>query len=213
MPSRASLVLALLFVVGCGSERLETAMVAGGSALAQSGTASMIGGGGNGAGGGSGGAPSPVQTEQLVAFDDFPGTFLVGPTMGERFQVSGQPFAQAWRATMSEPPTTPWVAQLVVPVNKPVQVGQLLHVSFWLDCEAPGQAGDCYTECIFERSSDPWEKSVTFVAHGSDVWAQKSEFFSAVDSYAAGTSQLVFRLGYPTQVIAIGGIELEAIGP
>lgn len=114
---------------------------------------------------------------------------------------------------MLEPPSTPWVAQLVVPVYKPVQAGQLLHVSFWLNCETPGEAGDCYTECIFERAEDPWEKSVTFVAHGSDVWTEKSEYFVPVDAYQAGLSHLVFRLGYAQQVIAIGGIELEAIGP
>ena len=211
--ARASLALGLLFLTGCGSERLETAIIPNSFTSAAAGTAPSGAGGAGGTAGGEGGVPSPVQTERLVGLDDFSANFLIGPVTGERFQVSGQPFAQAWRATMLEPPSSPWVAQLVVPVYKPVAAGQLLHISFWLDCESPGEAGDCYTECIFERSYDPYEKSVTFVAHGSDVWAEKSEFFASVDAYDAGMSQLVFRLGYPQQVIAIGGIELEAIGP
>jgi hypothetical protein len=210
---RASTALVLLLLAGCGSDRLETAILPDTYNSTMAGTASSGGAGTGGSVSGAGGAPSPVQTQELVEFDDFGGTFLHGPVTGERFQVFGQTFVQAWRATMLEAPSTPWVAQLVVPVYKPIQAGQLLHVSFWLSCETPGETGDCYTECIFERSEDPWEKSVTFVAHGSDVWTEKSEYFASVDPYEAGLSHLVFRLGYAQQVIAIGGIELEAIGP
>lgn len=163
-------------------------------------------------GDGAAGEQGTLPVEPLVTLDDFAQMFSVGPVNAERFTVAGQSsFSEAWRATMSEPPSSPWIAQLVMPLNKPVKAGQLLHVSFWVSCEAKGLTGDCYTEYIFERASDPWEKSVTFPVHADGTWTQKSEYFSVVDSYEAGASHMVFRLGYDAQVIAIGGLQLEAI--
>jgi hypothetical protein len=197
--------------LACGSERLETAVNStsdgsGGSA----GSSAVLPGG---APAGAGGEPSPLQVEPLITLCDFGQGFMVGPIQAEQFQVGGQPFSDAWRATMTEPPANPWVAQLVMPLAKPVRAGQLLHLSFWMSCETAGDSGDCYTECIFERASEPWEKSVTFPAHGGSGWSQKSEYFSTVSDYGASQAHLVFRLGYATQVIALGGLELEAIGP
>jgi hypothetical protein len=213
----------------CGSRRLETALeplgdtggsagIAGTSSGFAAAGMTFAGTGGTGdaqPGGdaGAAGSPGPLATEPLVTLAEFGESYMVGPVASERFQVSDQPFSEAWRATMSEPPSSPWIAQLVVPLNEPVQAGQLLHVTFWLKCEVVGVNGDCYTEYIFERASDPWEKSVTFVEHAGAGWSQKSEYFSVVNSYAAGESHMVFRLGYVAQVIAIGGLELEAIDP
>jgi hypothetical protein len=223
----AGLLLVVATLSGCGSKRLETAFeplgdVGGNGGVAGT-SAGGAGTGGTGTSGtgpdlsgadvGAGGARGPLVTEPLVTFANFGESYMVGPIISERFQVSGQAFPEAWRATMSEPPSSPWIAQLVMPLNKPVQAGQLLHVSFWLNCETSGADGDCYTEYIFERASDPWEKSVTFVEHAQHGWSQKSEYFSSVNSYEAGAAHMVFRLGYETQVIAIGGLELEAIDP
>lgn len=185
-----SLALAL---AGCGSQRLDTAF----EPVGQDGT----------------GGVGPLATEPLVTFANFGDGYMVGTVTAQVIEVSGQPFTQAWRATMSEPPSSPLSGQLVVPLNEPVQAGQLLHVSFWLNCETVGPTGDCYTEYIFERASDPWEKSVTFAQHAQSAWSQKSEFFSVVSSYETGAAHMVFRLGYATQVIAIGGLEVEAIDP
>jgi hypothetical protein len=198
-------------LAGCGSRRLETAaepVEAGASSQGGSAGESPPSSGSTSAGG----APAPLESEELVGLDDFAATYMVGPISADRFAVQGQPFSEAWRATMAEPPSSPWIAQLVVPVDEAVMAGQLLRVSFWLSCEAPGETGGCYTECIFERASDPWEKSVTFVADAAGAWEQKSEYFSVVDSYAAGQAQLVFRLGYAAQVIDIGGLVVERIG-
>lgn len=159
----------------------------------------------------AGGAP-PIPREPLVTLSDFDAAYMVGPIDAETFQVADQPFTDAWRATMSEAPENHWAAQLVVPLDKTVAAGELLHVSFWVRCEKAGDTGDCLTAFIFERASDPWEKSVTFPVHADGTWQQKSEFFSAVDSYEADSAHMVFRLGYALQTIAIGGIEVESIG-
>lgn len=113
---------------------------------------------------------------------------------------------------MTVAPDTHWAGQLVLPVEKAVAAGALLHVSFWVRCEEAGDTGDCLTEYVFERASDPWEKSVTFPVHADSTWTQKSEFFSVIESYAPGVAHMVFRLGYAGQTIAIGGIEVESIG-
>lgn len=207
--------LAACALSGCGSQRLDTAVEpssVGGSASGAASSGGTLGSSGAaGADAGAGGQPAPLRTEELFGLADFGASYMVGPISAERFGVSGQVFSEAWRATMTEPPSSPWIAQLVVPLNKPVAAGQLVHVSFWLSCETPGTAGDCYTEYIFERASDPWEKSVTFVAHSDQAWGQKNEFFSVVNSYEAGAAHMVFRLGYEAQVIALGGLELQAV--
>jgi hypothetical protein len=158
------------------------------------------------------GGAAPLPQEPLVSLEDFSEAYIIGPVDSETFQVSDLPFTQAWRATMTEPPQNLWTAQLVLPLNKPVTAGSLLHVTFWVRCEKAGSGGDCKTAYVFERASAPWEKSVTFPVDADSSWTQKSEFFSVVNSYDAGVAHMVLRLGYATQTIAIGGIEVESIG-
>lgn len=226
--SCAACALALLPLSACGSKRLDafeplsdadgiggSASVGGSSGTPSAGNASAAsaGTGTQTADGGAGGAVGPLVTEPLITFDDFGQSYMVGDVTSELFSVSGQPFTQAWRATVSKPPSSPLSGQLVMPLNKPVKKGQLLHVSFWLNCETVGDNGDCYTEYLFERGAEPYVQSVTFKAHANPGWSQKSEYFSVLETYAAGEAHMVFRLGYATQVIAIGGLELEAIDP
>lgn len=211
--------LAALWLVACGSQRLDTAFEPAPN-VGSGGAGGAAVGGSGGSGGstmmlpsaGAGGDPEPLQTEPLVTLEDFDSGYPVGPLSLEPFQLSGQAFTEAWRTTMTEPPADPWTGQLVVPLNKEVGAQQLLHVSFWLKCEAPRESGDCYTEYIFERGSDPWEKSVVFTAHAGPDWAENSKYFSSVSGYGAGEAHMVFRLGYAVQVLAIGGLQLEAIG-
>lgn len=215
-------------VSGTSSEAGTLAVAGSGGA----GAASVAGAGGSnppeaGGGGGSGGSSAeasgappmggdaavpPLAREPIVALADFPASFMQGPVDAKRFDVAGLPFTQAWRATMTEQPSQTWTGQLIVPQSKRVVKGQLLHVSFWIRCEQPGAKGDCYTEFIFERNSDPWEKSVTVPAHAGSDWVQKSEFFSTVDTYEVDAAHMLFRLGFATQVIDIGGLEVEAVG-
>ncbi len=211
-------------IVACGSTRLENAFdpaasrngsdpVSPASGSAASGGGADRGGSdaGDGGDGGDGVVP-PIPQRPIVALTDFPASFTIGPVNAERIDVSGLPFTQAWRATMAEPPTESWTAQLIVPQTKALAKGQLLHVSFWVKCEVPGASGDCQTAFIFERASDPWEKSVAVAARAGSGWTQKSEFFSTLDSYGVGVAHMLFRLGYAAQQIDIGGVEVDAIG-
>jgi hypothetical protein len=201
--------LAAAWLVACGSQRLDTALepaVSGGSG----GVAGF--GGSASPSAGAGGDPEPLRTEPLISLADFDSGYPVGPLSLEPFQLSGQVFTEAWRTQMAEPPADPWTGQLVMPLNKRVSAQQLLHVSFWLKCEAPRDSGDCYTEYIFERASEPWEKSVVFTAHAGPNWTENSQYFSSAAGYGVGEAHMVFRLGYAVQVLAIGGLQLEAIG-
>jgi hypothetical protein len=155
----------------------------------------------------------PLETEELVGLADFEASFTVGPVNAERIEVMGLPFTSAWRLSMAEPPTSPLHGQLVLLMPRAVTVGQLLRVSFWVRCATPGESGDCYTEYLFERASSPYTQSVTFPAHADAAWAEKDEYFQSVESYAEGESQMVFRLGFAGQLIEIGGLTVQRIGP
>lgn len=198
--------------LGCGSQRLET--VAESSELGGAAGTSTSGGASNPtAAAGLGGNPNVVATE-LLGLSDFAASYMVGPVTAERFQVGDQTFTEAWRATMAETPSSPLSAQLVADLNRGVQKDQMLRVTFWLKCEVPGPDGDCYTEYIFERGSSPWEQSVTIPAScAGSAWTQKRESFRTNTTFQAGEAHMVFRLGFATQVIAIGGLQLEALDP
>ena len=202
-----------LWLLGCGAHRLQTLEEAAAEATGGSGP---VASGGAGAGAVSAGGGGARNLEPLITLDDFSQFQATGQPQVqlERFGVGkGQPFTEAWRATMLEAHSNPWVAQLVMPLNKPVRAGATLHVSFWVSWEAQGPTGDCYTEYIFERNGDPWEKSVTLPGRAEAGWVQTVGDFTALESYEAGASHMVFRLGYPAQVIAIGGLELSAVTP
>jgi len=203
----------VLLSIGCGSQRLQTVSEsserggAGGVASSNAGASAVAG-----AGGGSG---ADFVATELLGLSEFDAMYPVGPVTAEPVAVAGEPFDQAWRATMTQPPSTPLDGQLVAELSRAgVVKDQLLRVTFWLKCEVPRAEGDCYTEYIFERGSSPWEQSVTIPAHSQGSgWTQKRESFRTNTTFQAGEAHMVFRLGFPTQVIAIGGLQLEALDP
>jgi hypothetical protein len=157
------------------------------------------------------GGPAPLAPEVLVGLADFGASYVSGPANSTQIAVTDEPFQQAWQASMTQSPATPWDAQLIVPLNLPVSASDLLSVSFWVRCATGGANGDCETDFIFERASDPWEKSVVVHATAGSAWMQNSEFFRPAMSYGAGEAHMLFRLGYATQVIEIGGLLVERI--
>jgi len=200
------------WLCACGSERLQTAVepALGGGGVASAGASGSPALGGNY---GAGGAPAPTQTDVLVGLADFPASYVYGPLDAAPFDVPDVTFQRAWRAAMTQAPTTEWDAQLLVPLTHAVSRGDLLNVSFWVRCEASGDNGQCKTDFIFERDGDPWEKSVAFgvLSVPSAGWQQQSEFFTVIDDYVAGQAHMLFRLGYANQVIDIGGLVVERI--
>jgi len=207
-----------LLLVACGSTRLETAAAdsssaggSGGNGAASSGdSAGHAPDAGVAAASGDAGPP-PISPEILVGLADFGASYVEGPANSTRIAVSGESFTEAWQASMTEPPATPWDAQLIILLNQPVATTDLLNVSFWVRCATAGDGGDCQTDFVFERASDPWEKSVVVHAVAGPAWAQSSEFFRPAANYGSGEAHMVFRLGYMTQVIEIGGVVVERL--
>lgn len=192
-PSRRSIaVLGAGLALACGSERLQTA-----SEPVDAGVGDA--------------APGPADAEVLVGLSDFGMSYVSGPVDSTPIDVVGLPFQHAVRVSMALPPANPWDAQLIVPLTRAVELGELLQVSFWVRCEAPGPHGSCDTEFVFERASEPWEKSVVFAATAGDEWAEKTEYFWILADYAAGEAHMLFRLGYSEQVIELGGLVVQRI--
>jgi hypothetical protein len=134
-----------------------------------------------------------------------------GPANSARISVAGEPFSEAWQASMAQPPSTPWDAQLIVLLNQAVATTDLLNVSFSVRCASAGDNGECQTDFIFERAAEPWEKSVVVHATSGPAWTTSSEFFRPAANYGSGEAHMVFRLGYATQVIEIGGLVVERL--
>ena len=119
--------------------------------------------------------------------------------------VPGEPFAQAVRVQTLKTPANDYDIQLNVPASAAVAQGDVIQAIFWLR-RATANGGEAVTEFIFEQAGSPYVQSVGRVGiEGDGQWTKVSVAFTAADNYAAGQSQMNFRLGFGPQIIDLGG--------
>lgn len=128
-------------------------------------------------------------------------------------KVEGQPFDEALRAEIVAPSPNNWDVQVQASVPKAVAAGDVLLATFYFRTEATRkESGEGQTEFVMELAREPWTKSVSFPILASREWKKVTVPFVAAQAYAAGESQLIFRLGYEPQTIEIGGVTVENFG-
>lgn len=127
--------------------------------------------------------------------------------------VEGQPFAKAVRAEVKDKSQNPWDVQLGLKVAQPVKAGDVILATIYLKAEASrAESGEAQTEFVMELGKEPWSKSVSYPLRAASSWKKFFVRFKAERSYAAGESQLLFRLGYDAQALLIGGVTVENFG-
>lgn len=123
--------------------------------------------------------------------------------------VSGMPFAQVVQGQTLVPCERIWDAQFSINTAQAVSAGDVLLAEFWAKgVQSSGEAGEVYSEFIFERNGSPWTKSVSYPIVVVDQWKRFFVPFKCVEDYSAGQAAIRFRLGYDPQTIQIGGLQL-----
>ncbi|MGC4043591.1 MAG: hypothetical protein QM758_07275 [Armatimonas sp.] len=88
--------------------------------------------------------------------------------------------------------------QLTTPNTLPIKKGDALLGVFWL--RGPGMV-----QFLFEKSTDPWTKSVTQGAKATAEWRRIVVPFESAEDYAPGQAMASLRLAFGKQTIEVGG--------
>jgi endo-1,4-beta-xylanase len=157
------------------------------------------------------GQPAPLLPADALGALRLGGTRAADARL-ERVAVEGQPFGHAVRARTEREPQLDYHIQLHARTTAPVEKDDVLHVSFWLrGAAASAETGEARTAFIFERAAEPYTKSITLAAGApgeGQEWRRVEAPFKALERYAAGEAQVLFRLGYAPQTVEIGGLSL-----
>jgi hypothetical protein len=132
--------------------------------------------------------------------------------------MTGQPFARALRLRTRTGQQFPniYAVQVQATPTGSVKQGDVLLATFYVRGIEGGQAetGETQTQFVFERASDPHTKSAeqdVAIPRGGE-WKRIFVPFRAAEDGPQGGTQVSFRLGYPAQVIEIGGLSLVNYG-
>jgi hypothetical protein len=137
----------------------------------------------------------------------------------ETVAVSGMPFAKALRVTIGAEAEETNATQLTIPNTAPVERGDVMIASFHIRGQAavgPGlRPRPARMEFLFERSTNPWTKSVSHGASApakAGAWRAVHVPFRSAETYAPGQAMASLRLAFGPQTIEIGGLEVRNFG-
>jgi GH35 family endo-1,4-beta-xylanase len=136
----------------------------------------------------------------LANFAAFGGTFtaLTDPVRGPAIQ-----------AVVSTAPDQPYFAQLNQAISAAVRKGDVLFVEFW----ARSTAGTGDLTAVFERNSDPYNKSLNRSLQVGTEWAKVQLPFVSDGDYAAGQASFGFHIGQKAQTLQFAGMKVLNYGP
>ena len=128
--------------------------------------------------------------------------------------VSGAQAARALRVTVRANAPETNATQLTLPIAVPVSRGDVLVASFSLR-GATTAGAPAHVELLFERTVDPWTKSVTFdtaSAKTPNDWKRVIVPFTAAESYGPGEAMVSIRFAFGQQTVEIAGLDVEDYG-
>lgn len=149
---------------------------------------------------------SPVLPENAIAKMTLLGGNRASRTLVD---IEDMPFDGAVQVETREKAENRWDIQLNLGISTNVEKNDILLAVFWAKgIESCDETGEVYSELLFERSTDPWTKSVSHSITVIGEWRQFFIPFTCKEDYSAGQASIRFRLGYKPQTIQFGGLEL-----
>lgn len=118
---------------------------------------------------------------------------------------------KALRMTTRNDPGIEWGIQAVLPIDKPVEAGDVLLAKFRIRC-VDSMTGEGFTGFVFEQAGPPHTKSAELRVGAPADWIECFIPFRAAMDYAPGQAQVCFRGGFDRQTIEITSIELINYG-
>lgn len=132
--------------------------------------------------------------------------------------VPGQTFPRVLRVAIRANAPETNATQMTMNITAPVQKGDALLASFFVRgaaTAAGGKKGPARTEFLFERSGNPWTKSVTQSVAGSTnprTWKRVFIPFTAAETYAPGEAMVSLRFAFGPQTLEVGGLSVVNFG-
>ncbi|HLV81370.1 MAG TPA: hypothetical protein VKT32_13880, partial [Chthonomonadaceae bacterium] len=128
--------------------------------------------------------------------------------------ASGQPFARGLRVTVRANAPETNATQLTMPISTPVAAGDVLLASCFLR-GASASGTPAQVELLFERSVDPWTKSITYDVMAPPAPGRWKRFlvpFTAAESYRPGEAMVSLRFAFGPQTVEVGGLSVVDFG-
>ena len=121
-------------------------------------------------------------------------------TTATTVNVSNQPFTQAAQLVIGAAGSNPWDAGHQYKNNTTINSGDVLLMSLWLRCTAPGGRVN-----IFVENATTYEKEAFYTLYLSTAWQQYFIRFDANQTYTANDLSLGLHLAWQAQTIEVGG--------
>lgn len=119
----------------------------------------------------------------------------------------GSPVYEAEILTQSK---TAYDAEIKVPTRGEVVKGDVLLAKVTLRAiYAKQETGECTAHFYFQRSSSPWEKSISTQISAGSEWKTVFIPFEAKHSFAAGDAEVSIALGSLRQKVQISEVEVQ----
>ncbi len=109
--------------------------------------------------------------------------------------------------------------QLILPITAPVEKGDALVARFYLAGGATGSNKPATITLGFEKSVDPWTKSLSEAVHsikrkasGGLTWKPFVFAFTAAESYQSGEAMVTLRLAHGPQEVLVSALSVVNLG-
>lgn len=118
----------------------------------------------------------------------------------------------AWKIVTTGPFADEFSAQLIARTTAPVKKGDILFATATLRGTAQTETESAEVSFIFQKSADPWNKSLVLPIDLTPEWKTYTAGFVSDADYAPGEACAVFFLGYPKQTVEISKVEVLNYG-
>lgn len=118
---------------------------------------------------------------------------------------------QTLRVVTRRPMSNFWKLEVSRRTVRPVQKNQPILVRFFARAITPHpKHAPPQTTVYFQRSGEPWDKSLTVDVKPPAKWKRYEIPFRAHDAFATGEAMLCFGFGFEPQTVELTGVECLA---
>ncbi|MDX1933338.1 MAG: hypothetical protein SFU56_12085 [Capsulimonadales bacterium] len=129
--------------------------------------------------------------------------------------LTGEVFTRALRVTIGRASAESNVTQLTVNNTVPIRKGETLVASFALRGKRPDGKTPAEMMFLFERSTDPWTKSISqnvTAPRDGVTWRRVSLAFAAAEEYAPGQAMVSLRFAFGPQTLEVADLKVVSVG-
>ncbi|MBX9852955.1 MAG: endo-1,4-beta-xylanase [Cytophagaceae bacterium] len=150
--------------------------------------------------------PIPAGGEKVVGTESY---FLKLQSSGEadvkRVSPEGTSYTSIQHIRTLETSSNPWELQIATPTLLPIEKEDVLLLTFFARSVTAEKA---YINCIFEKGSPDWDKSLTSEVTINTGWDKFALPFVSQNSFQPGEAKLSFQIGGNIQTIEIADVQL-----